>query len=390
MQFFNVPFTVFGDDSLQYLNSIKGKRALIVTDANIVKLGLAEPVVAQLKAANIECKIFDGVEPDPSIKTVEKATAIAKDFKPDWFIGLGGGSPMDASKSVWACYAAGIGPMDISLSEIYDLRAKAHQICIPTTSGTGAESSWGIILTDTEHDRKVGVGSYETMPDIAILDPLMVMGMPPQITGETGMDALCHAIDGYVSAWRNQFTDGPGLIAIKLVFENLKKAYDNGKDEDARKNMMCAASLAGTCFINCMAGLSHSAGHALGGLFHTPHGRAVALYLPYTMEYIIHGSEEAMVRYAEIARFCNILRDNDDKKCARALVDAVRNLAKSLGQPMTIKDLGIKREDYMRQMPGLVDRAVNEAMTITVTRVPDDADLEKIFTCAYDGKPCDF
>jgi alcohol dehydrogenase class IV len=390
MLFFGVPFTVFGDDSRQYLNTIKGKRAFIVTDTNIVKLGLADLVTAELKTANIEYKIFDGVEPDPSIKTVEKAAAIAKDFKPDWFIGLGGGSSMDACKSSMVCYCAGIGPLDMSPSDFYDLRAKAKLICIPTTSGTGSEATWAIVLTDTEQNRKVALGSYETLPDIAILDPLMVMSMPPQITGDTGMDALCHAIEGYVATWRSQFTDGPGLAAIKLVFANLKKAYDNGKDEDARKEMMYAASMAGTCFGNGMAGLGHSTGHAIGGLFHTPHGRAVGLFLPYTMEYLINGSEETASRYAEIARFCNISRDNDDKKCALALVDAVRKLAKSVGQPLAVKDTNIKREDYIKQMEGLVDRAVNEAMTIAITRVPDNSDLEKMFTCAYDGKPCDF
>jgi len=390
MQFFGVPFTAFSDDSLQYLNTIKGKRAFIVTDANIVKLGLADIVVAELKPANIECKIFAEVEPDPSIKTVEKAAAIAREFKPDWFIGLGGGSCMDACKSAMVCYCANIGPLDMSPSDFYDLRSKAKLICIPTTSGTGSEATWAIVLTDTEQDRKVALGSYETLPDVAILDPRMVMTMPPQITGDTGMDVLCHAIEGYVATWRSIFTDGPGLVAIKLVFENLKKAYDNGKDEDARKNMMAAASMAGTCFGNGMAGLGHSTGHAIGGLFHTPHGRAVGLYLPYTMEYVMNGSEESMSRYAEIARFCNISRDADDKKCATALVDAVRKLAKSVGQPLTCKDAGIKREDYIKQMPGLLDRAVNEAMTIAITRIPDNDDLEKIFIYAYDGKSCDF
>ena len=390
MQFFNVPFTVFGDDSLQYLNSIKGKRAFIVTDTNIVKLGLAELITAELKTANIESKVFDGVEPDPSIETVEKATAIAKDFKPDWIIGLGGGSSMDTAKSVLVCYGAGIGPLDLAPSEFYDLRTKAKLMCIPTTSGTGSEATWAIVLTDVAGQRKVSLGSYETMPDVAILDPRMVMSMPPQITGDTGVDALCHAVDGYNSTWRSQFTDGPGLVAIKLVFENLKKAYDNGKDEDARKNMMCAASLAGTSFSNAMPGLSHSAGHAIGGLFHLPHGRAVGLYLPYTMEYLINGSDETTSRYAEIARFCNISRDNNDNKCARALVDAVRKLAKSVGQPLSVKDTGIKREEYIKQMEGLIDRSINELMTSAVTRIPESEDLVKLFTYAYDGKPVDF
>jgi alcohol dehydrogenase class IV len=297
---------------------------------------------------------------------------------------------MDACKSTMVCACAGIGPLDMSPSDFFDLRAKARLLCIPTTSGTGSEATWAIVLTDVAGQRKVSFGSYETMPDIAILDPRMVMSMPPQITGDTGMDALCHAIDGYVDTWRTQFTDGPGLLAIKLTFENLKKAYDNSKDEDARKEMMYAASMAGTCFGNGMAGLSHSTGHAIGGLFHTPHGRAVGLYLPYTMEFLINGSEETTARYAEVARFCNISRDNDDKKCALALVDAVRKLAKSVGQPLAVKDTNIKREDYIKQMEGLIDRSVNELMTSTVTRVPENEDLVKLFTYAYDGKSVDF
>jgi alcohol dehydrogenase class IV len=389
MQFFGVPFTAFGDDSLQYLNSITGKRAYIVTDKNITRLGLADLVVAELKQANIECKIFDEVEPDPSIQTVLKSTKIAADFKPDWVIGLGGGSSMDCAKSTLVCYAAGIGPLDMSPSSFYNIREKAKLICIPTTSGTGSEATWAIVLTDTEGERKVALGSYETLPDVAILDPKMVMSMPPQITGDTGMDALSHAIGGYTASWRTKFTDGPGLLAIRLIFENLKKAYDNGKDEEARKDMMCAASMAGTCFGNGMAGLDHSTGHAIGGIFHMPHGRAVGLYLPYTMEYMIFGSEEATERFAEIARFCKIA-EGDDKKCCAALIAAVRKLAKSVGQPLAVKETNIKREDYMKAMPGLVDRAVNEAMTIAAPRIPEAEEIEKMFVCAYDGKPCDF
>jgi alcohol dehydrogenase class IV len=387
--FFGVPFTVFGDDSLQYLNTIKGKRAFIVTDANIVKLGLVEMVRAELKVANIECKVFDGVEPDPSIQTVEKATVFANDFKPDWFIGLGGGSAMDACKSTMVCYGAGISPLDMSPSDFFDLRAKARLLCIPTTSGTGSEATWAIVLTDTEQDRKVALGSYETLPDVAILDPRMVISMPPHVTGSTGMDALTHAIEGYTATWRTPFTDGPGLAAIRLIFDNLKKAVDNGKDEEARKNMMYAACQAGTCFGNGMAGLAHSCGHALGGIFHTPHGVAMGLYLPYTMEYVANGSEETLQRYAEIARFCGIAQGSD-KECCKALIAAVRKLVKDIGQSPTVKDLKIDRAKYEKAMSGLVDRAVNEAMTIAVTRVPESEDLEKMFLCAYDGKPVDF
>jgi alcohol dehydrogenase class IV len=203
------------------------------------------------------------------------------------------------------------------------------------------------------------------------------------------MDALTHAIEGYTATWRTPFTDGPGLAAIRLIFDNLKKAVDNGKDEEARKNMMYAACQAGTCFGNGMAGLAHSCGHALGGIFHTPHGVAMGLYLPYTMEYVANGSEETLQRYAEIARFCGIAQGSD-KECCKALIAAVRKLVKDIGQSPTVKDLKIDRAKYEKAMSGLVDRAVNEAMTIAVTRVPESEDLEKMFLCAYDGKPVDF
>ena len=388
MQFFGVPFTVFNDDALQYLNTITGKRALIVTDRGITKLGLADPVVAELRQAGIDSMIFDGVEPDPSIQCVGKCTAMAADYQPDWIIGLGGGSSMDTAKSTLLCYATGLTPLDVSPSDFYNVRAKARLICIPTTSGTGSEATPMIVLTDSENERKIGLLSFETLPDVALLDPRMVMSMPPQITGDTGMDALCHAIEGYITIWRMKFTDGPGIESVRLVFESLKKAYDDGSDAEARKDMMYAAHMAGTCIGNGMAGLGHSLGHALGGLFHIPHGRTVGLFLPYTMEYLA-GSEETAVRLAEIAQFCGLAK-GDARKSAASLVDAVRKLAKSVGQPLAVKDTGIKREDYVKAMPGLVDRAVNEAPTIALTRVPEAEDLEKMFTCAYDGTPCNF
>lgn len=388
MQFFGVPFTVFNDDALQYLNTISGKRALIVTDRGITGLGLHDLVVGELKKAGIESRIFDGVEPDPSIQCVGKCTAAAADYKPDWIVGLGGGSSMDTAKSTLLCYATGLSPLDVSPSDFYNVRVKAKLICIPTTSGTGSEATPMIVLTDTEGERKIGLLSFETLPDVALLDPRMVTSMPPQITGDTGMDALCHAIEGYITIWRMKFTDAPGIEAVSLIFESLKKAYDDGKDAEARKDMMYAAHMAGTCIGNGMAGLGHSMGHALGGLFHIPHGRAVGLFLPYTLEYLA-GSDETASRLAKIARYCG-LAEGGDKECAYSLVDEVRKLAKSVGQPLAVKDTDIKRDDYMKAMPGLVDRAVNEAPTIAITRVPEADDLEKMFVCAYDGTPCKF
>jgi alcohol dehydrogenase class IV len=390
MHFYACPFLVFGDDALDYLKTVMGKRALIVTDKNIVKLGLADLVCSRLKEANIDYKIFDGVEPDPSLQTVKNAAKMAADYGPDWVIGLGGGSSLDAAKSAFILYCSpGLEPDCINASETYNSRLKAKLMGIPTTSGTGAEVTYGVVLTDTEYQRKIATGNYECVPDLVILDPAMVKGMPAPITAETGMDALTHAIEGYVAVWRTKFTDGPGLVAIRSVFEFLPRAYKDGSDLEAREEMQWAATQAGLCFGNGMAGVAHSLAHALGGIFHTSHGKAVGLYLPYTMEYIANGSAESKSRYAEIARFCGIAKGSDDE-CCKALIAKVRELSKSLKQPMSVKDVGVDRAKYIESMSGLVERAVSEAMTIAVTRVPDEADMEKLFVYSYDGKSVDF
>lgn len=387
---FSCPFFVYGDNALEYIAQIQGKKAFIVTDKNIVKLGLTKPVTDQLDAVNIKWQIFDEIEPEPSLNTIKKGGIAVGKYQPDWVIGLGGGSCMDAAKAIIILLVRpDLEPDAIIASDTYNFRAKAKLMAIPTTSGTGSEATWAIVLTDTENQRKLGLGTTECMPDVAILDPVMVAGMPPQITADTGMDVLTHAIEGYVSTWGTSITDGPGLIAARQTFKFLPKAYKNGNDLDARKEMLNAAALGGMSFGNSMAGLGHSTGHALGALFHLPHGRTVGLFLPYTMEYLINGSEETKAKYAEIARYCGVA-SGSDKECARALVAKVRALAKEIGQPLSVKDCGIDKAKYDESLPGLIDRALNEVMTITVTRVPGEEDLGRIFNYAYEGKSIDF
>jgi alcohol dehydrogenase class IV len=387
---FACPLIVYGDNALEYLAQVKGKKAFIVTDKNIVKLGLVKLVTDQLDAVNIKWEIFDAIEPEPSLETINKGKIAVGKYQPDWVIGIGGGSCLDAAKAIICLLARpDLEPDAVSVIETFNFREKARLMAIPTTSGTGSEATWAVILTDTKDNRKLGLGSTEDMPDVAILDPIMVMGMPPQITGDTGMDALTHAIEGYVSTWGTSMTAGPGLIAVRQAFTYLPKAYKDGNDLDARKEMMYAATLAGMSFGNSMAGLAHSTGHALGALFHTPHGRAVGLFLPSTMEYLINGSEETTTKYAEIARFCGIAT-GPEKKCAQALVARIRALAKEIGQPISVKECGIAKARYEESIPGLIERALNEVMTITVTRVPGEEDLGKIFRYAYEGKSIDF
>ncbi len=387
---FSCPLIVYGDNALEYLAQVKGKKAFIVTDKNIVKLGLVKLVTDQLDAVNIRWEIFDAIEPEPSLNTINKGKIAVGKYQPDWVIGIGGGSCLDAAKAIICLLARPDLEADaVSVIETFNFREKARLMAIPTTSGTGSEATWAVVLTDTKDNRKLGLGTTEDMPDVAILDPVMAMGMPPQITGDTGMDALAHAIEGYVSTWGTSMTAGPGLIAARQSFAYLPKAYKNGNDLEARKEMMYAATLAGMSFGNSMAGLAHSTGHALGALFHTPHGRAVGLFLPYTMEFLINGSEETTAKYAEIARFCGIAT-SPDKECAQALVAKIRALAKEIGQPRSVKESGIDKAKYEESIPGLIERALNEVMTITVTRVPGEDDLGKIFRYAYEGKSIDF
>jgi alcohol dehydrogenase class IV len=191
------PRIVFGEGALDALDELQGRRALIVTDVNIARMGLVDKVKAHLAKAGIDADVFDQVEPDPTVETVCRGAETARELQPDWIIGLGGGSPMDAAKAIWVLYErpdmdpAAIGPV----GEL-GLRRKARLITIPTTSGTGAEVTWGIVLTDTAEKRKMGLGHPENMADMAIVDPEMASGMPARLTADTGLDALVHAVEG--------------------------------------------------------------------------------------------------------------------------------------------------------------------------------------------------
>ncbi len=386
MWFFNSPEIVFGEDALSYLSEVEGKRALIVTDRNMVELGFAERVIVQLKEAGMEVQVFSEVEPEPSLETVKRGAQVALSFKPDWIVGLGGGSCMDAAKAVWVLYERpDMEPEAINPMERLGLRRKARLITIPTTSGTGAEATWAIILTDTEARRKLGLGSRENMADMAIVDPTFTAHLPPQLTADTGIDALTHAIEGYTCTWHNDFSDGLCLKAAKLVFDYLPRAYEEG-DAEAREEMHNAACIAGLGFGNALCALAHSLGHSLGAIFHIPHGRAVGLFLPYTIEFSVRGGG---TRYADIARFLGLPAENEEEGAA-SLVSAIRGLLKRLGQPTTIKELGISQEEFEAQLEKLIENAENDPNTPTSPRIPDAEEFEKLFRYAYEGKAIDF
>jgi len=388
MWYFVVPDVVFGQDALSHLAELKGKSAFIVTDRNIVRLGLVDKVKEQLAQAEIQATVFDEIEPDPSLQTIQNGVTLMNQHRPDLVIGVGGGSVMDAAKAMRVQYEKpDIKPEEINpfISNL-GLGAKCKLVCIPTTSGTGAEATFAIVLTDIREQRKLSLINREVVPNIAIVDPEMARAMPPQITADTGMDVLTHAIEGYTCTWKNDFADGLCIKAIQLVFQYLQRAVKDGNDMEARERMHNAACMAGIGFTNSLTGMAHAAGHSLGAVFHTPHGRAVGLFLPYTVEYIGDAREEL---WAEIA-YAIRLEVPKGKKAATIFTQTVRELASSINQPLSIKETGISVDSFNKAMEKLIDNIMADGSLIVSARIPDVAETKRFLSYAYEGKSIDF
>lgn len=387
MWYFSSPFVVFGEDALSHLRNIQGKRALIVTDATLARLGIAERIETILHETGFETCTFAEVEPEPSLQTVRRGAKLALEFGPDWIIGLGGGSPMDASKAIWALYERpDLDPTDINPMETLGL-TKAKLIAIPTTSGTGSEATWALVLTDTEDKRKFSTGSRELVPTLALIDPTMTQGLPHRITADTGLDVLAHAIEGYTATWANDFTDGLCLKAVQLVFDFLERAVRDGNDLDAREHMGNAAAIAGLGFGNSNLGLAHAMGHSFGALFKQPHGRCVALFLPYITEFTVNAG---LGRYLDIARFAGLTDSNDPDEAGRVLVAKIRALEDAVAQPMSIASFGISRADFDAALPKLIEHAEQDTQFFTAPRIPETEELAQMFENVYEGRPIDF
>jgi len=385
MWFFNSPEVVYGEDALSYLSEIEGQRAFIVTDQNMVRLGFVDLVAKQLKQTGMEYQTFVEVEPNPSFEMVKRGAAAMSEYGPDWIIGLGGGSCLDAAKAMWVLYERpDMEPEEINPMIPLGLRQRARLITIPTTSGTGAEVTWVVVLTDAKERRKLVLGSRENMADLAIVDPVFVKALPSQIAADTGMDALTHAVEGYTSSWANDFCDGLCLKAIQLVFDYLPRMVANEQDAEACKKMHNAATIAGLGFGNSMGALAHAMGHPLSPLFGIPHGRAVGLFLPYTIEFT---ARQAPGRYAEIARFLGLGAASDAEGVAN-LAKSIRDLARRINQPTSVKELGIPREGFEAALQKMIEDGEND--TVTSARIPNRDELARLFRYAYEGKSIDF
>ncbi len=390
MWFFNSPEIVYGEDALSYLDELPGRRAFIVTDAVLHELGFTDLIAQHLRMAGMQIGVFAEVEPDPSLETVARGTIAMNEFAPDWIVGLGGGSAMDAAKAMWVLYERpDVKPQEIegiALLGRLGLGAKAHLVAIPTTAGTGAEATWQFVLSDKGGGRKASTGARENMPTLAIVDPSLTAGLPPQITADTGIDVLAHAVEAYASAWHNDFTDGPSLKAIELVFANLPVAVADGSDVRARTQMAVAATLGGLAWGNSWVGLAHAMGHALNAVFHHPHGRCVGAYLPTTLEFSARGTG---TRYLDIAALLH-LPAMDELSAAEALAAATRELLGSIGQPATVAELGIGEAEHEAALERLCDLGENDLAMPAAIRVPSHEEILALYRCAYHGRRVDF
>ena len=353
---FTLPRDLYhGKGSLEELKNLKGKKAIVVVGGGSMKrFGFLDRAVSYLEEAGMEVKLFENVEPDPSVETVMKGAKVMQEFEPDWIVAMGGGSPIDAAKAMWAFYEYPETTFEqlITPFNFPQLRTKARFCAIPSTSGTATEVTAFSVITDYEKGIKYPLADFNITPDVAIVDPDIAQTMPKKLTAHTGMDAMTHAIEAYVSTLHCNYTDPLALHAIKMIHENLKKSYDG--DVDARSNMHDAQCLAGMAFSNALLGIVHSMAHKTGAAYtggHIVHGCANAMYLPRVIQYNAK-VEEAAKRYAEIADFIGLGGNTTEEKVA-ALVGELKKMNKSLDIPNSIKEYEggiIDEKEFMEKL----------------------------------------
>ncbi|MCL1790032.1 MAG: bifunctional acetaldehyde-CoA/alcohol dehydrogenase [Peptococcaceae bacterium] len=407
MQWFKIPEKIFFEyDSAQYLSKMPDiSRAFIVTDGVMADLGYVKKILYYLRKRRdyVHSEVFTDVEPDPSIETVMRGVAAMQIYKPDVVIALGGGSVIDAAKAMWLFYenpqldfaALTLKFMDIR-KRVYKypfLGKKAKMVAIPTTSGTGSEVTSFAVITDHRTGTKYPLADYELTPDVAIIDPEFVMSVPPQVTADTGIDVLTHAVEAYVSVMASDYTDALAVKAIQMVFEYLPVVYADGSDRLAREKMHNASTIAGMAFTNAFLGLNHAMAHKLGAEYGLPHGRANGILLPHVIAYNAekptkftifpkYSSFRADERYAEIARGLGLPAASSAEGVA-SLIAAVRALMQRIQMPSCLADCGIERHGYTVKIPALAEKAFEDQTVTSNPRLPLIKEIEEIYREAY-------
>lgn len=393
---FTLPRDLYhGKGSLAELANLKGKKAIVVVGGGSMKrFGFLDKVVGYLEQAGMEVKLFENVEPDPSVETVMKGAQAMREFEPDWIVAMGGGSPIDAAKAMWTFYEY----PEVSFEDLITpfsfptLRTKAHFCAIPSTSGTATEVTAFAVITDYAKGIKYPLADFNITPDVAIVDPELAETMPAKLTAHTGMDAMTHAIEAYVSTLHCDYTDPLALHAIKMIHTDLKKSYDG--DMDARDRMHNAQCLAGMAFSNALLGIVHSMAHKTGAAYsggHIVHGCANAMYLPKVIKYNSK-NPEAEKRYAEIARFIGLLGETDTE-LTDALIKEIRSMNASLNIPACIKEYEgglIDEKEFNEKLHDVAALAISDACTGSNPRIPTLEEMEKLLTACFYDKEIDF
>ena len=402
---FTLPRDIYhGANALETLKTFEGKRAMVcVGGGSMKRFGFLDKVVSYLREAGMEVKTFEGIEPDPSVETVMKGAQAMLDFQPDWIVGIGGGSPIDAAKAMWIKYEH----PEISFEDMCKvfglpkLRRKARFCAISSTSGTATEVTAFSIITDYAKGIKYPIADYEITPDVAIVDPALAETMPPKLVAHTGMDALTHAIEAYVSTAHCAYTDPLAIFAIRTVHKDLVASY--GGNMPARHAMHDAQCLAGMAFSNASLGIVHSLAHKTGAAFadygaHLIHGAANAMYLPKVIAYNAK-DPEALKRYGVIADFMGLGGNSDKEKTAR-LIACLRDMNDALKIPHCIRHYGadsypceqgfVPEDVFKARLHTIAVNALADACTLTNPRKPTVEDMEKLLTCCYNDTEVDF
>ena len=409
MQWFKVPEKIYFEaGSIQYLEKMPDiTRAFIVTDPSMVQLGYVDKILYYLRKRKeyVHSEIFSDVESDPSFDTINRGVKLMQEFKPDVVIALGGGSPIDAAKGMWLFYEHPEADPEGMKLKFMDIRKrtykfpklgiKAKMVAIPTTSGTGSEVTSFAVITDKTQNKKYPLADYELTPDVAIVDPDLVMSLPKSITADTGMDVLTHAIESYVSNMASDYTDGLAEKAVELVFKNIREAYNNGSNKEAREKMHNASTIAGMAFTNAFLGINHSLAHKIGAEFHLPHGRINAILLPYVIRYnsqmptkfVSFPKYEYFIadqKYADLSRRMNFPAYTNEEG-VNSLIEEIKKLNNDLNIPKSFKEAGIDEQEFLAKVDMLADRAFEDQCTTANPRLPLVSELKQILLDSYYG-----
>ena len=400
---FTLPRDVYhGKGALEALKSFTGKKAMIcVGGGSMKRFGFLDRAVEYLKEAGMEVELFEGIEPDPSVETVMRGAEAMLKFEPDWIIAMGGGSPIDAAKAMWIKYEY----PEITFEEmckvfgIPPLRRKVHFCAISSTSGTATEVTAFSIITDYQKGIKYPIADFEITPDVAIVDPDLAETMPKKLVAHTGMDAMTHAVEAYVSTAHCDYTDPLAIFAIRMIQGDLVDSY-NG-DMSKRDSMHNAQCLAGMAFSNALLGIVHSMAHKTGAAFsggHIIHGCANAMYLPKVIRYNAK-DERAAKRYAQIADHLGLGGSTVAEK-VDLLIKELRHMNDELEIPQAIKYYGeggvradksiIDEKEFLEKLPEVAKNAIADACTGSKPRIPTQEEMEKLLKACYYDTEVDF